>query len=109
LRGGRDFAAQAARAWGSIESELDEVQPDRRFGLEQRTSLKKGQNGSSHLVLAAQVSVGAGQSGLVKLSDEAADYFKRKDCQVELLPTPKAIEAWNEAKGAVIALFHVTC
>jgi len=28
---------------------------------------------------------------------------------VQLLPTPKAIRAWNEAEGAAIGLFHVTC
>jgi hypothetical protein len=53
--------------------------------------------------------VGTGQYGLVELSEEANDYFKRKGCRVELLPTPEAIRAWNEAEGAVIGLFHVTC
>jgi len=53
--------------------------------------------------------IGTGQQGNVRLSDEAADYFKRKHCQVDLLPTPEAIRAWNETKGAVISLFHVTC
>jgi hypothetical protein len=58
---------------------------------------------------AERLIVGAGQYGLVGLSDEAADYFERQGCQVELLPTPKAIQVWNEAEGAVIGLFHVTC
>jgi hypothetical protein len=53
--------------------------------------------------------IGTGQQGNVRLSDEAADYFKRKHCQVALLPTPEAIRAWNETEGAVISLFHVTC
>lgn len=53
--------------------------------------------------------VGSGQYGNVELSDEAAEYFKRKECQVDLLPTPKAIRVWNETKGSVIGLFHVTC
>jgi hypothetical protein len=53
--------------------------------------------------------VGTGQQGNVRLSDEAADYFKRKHCQVDLLPTPEAIRVWNETEGAVISLFHVTC
>jgi hypothetical protein len=39
---------------------------------------------------AKRLIVGAGQYGLVELSDEA-------------------IQAWNEAEGAVIGLFHVTC
>jgi hypothetical protein len=53
--------------------------------------------------------VGTGQSGLTELSEEAASYFRRKGCRVELLPTPEAIDAWNKAKGTVIGLFHVTC
>ena len=58
---------------------------------------------------AQRLFVGAGQYGLVSLSDEAAEYFQRKGCEVELLPTPEAIQAWNEAEGAVIGLFHITC
>ncbi len=53
--------------------------------------------------------IGAGQYGNVTLSDEAADYFKRKHCQVDLLPTPMAIRTWNESEGTVTGLFHVTC
>jgi hypothetical protein len=53
--------------------------------------------------------IGTGQYGNVKLSDEAADYFKRKHCRVDLEPTPTAILTWNEARGAVLGLFHVTC
>lgn len=58
---------------------------------------------------AAQLILGAGQYGTVKLSDEAADYFQCLGCRVTLLPTPQAIQAWNEAEGAVIGLFHITC
>ena len=58
---------------------------------------------------AKRLIIGAGQFGLVELSEEAADCFERKKCQVELLPTRMAIQAWNKAKGAVIGLFHVTC
>jgi hypothetical protein len=58
---------------------------------------------------ASRLIVGSGQHGLVHLSDEAAAYFRQQECQVELLPTPQAIQAWNEAAGAVIGLFHVTC
>ena len=58
---------------------------------------------------AKRLIVGAGQHGTVTLSDEAADYFKRKGCSVELEPTPTATRSWNNATGAVIGLFHVTC
>jgi len=58
---------------------------------------------------AKRLIVGSGQTGMVKLSDEAAAYFKQKGCTVELAPTPAAVRIWNDARGAVIALFHVTC
>jgi hypothetical protein len=53
--------------------------------------------------------IGTGQYGNVRLSDEAADYFKRKHCRVDLEPTPSAIQTWNEASGVIVGLFHVTC
>src|SRR5947209_12563746 len=53
--------------------------------------------------------IGSGQDGNVELSNEAADYFERKHCQVDLSPTPRAIDTWNKAEGDVIGLFHVTC
>ena len=58
---------------------------------------------------AKRLIIGTGQYDNVRLSDEAAEYFKQKQCQVELLPTPQAIRAWNESEGEVISLFHVTC
>ena len=61
------------------------------------------EKGIKHLI------IGTGQYGNVKLSGEAADYFEKKRCQIDLLPTPEAIHAWNEAAGSVIGLFHVTC
>jgi hypothetical protein len=85
-----------------------------------KKQLSKAVYGTSHIISLAEARhvyqkgavrliIGAGQSGMVALSDEAAAYFKRNDCQVELLPTPEAIRVWNEAAGAVIGLLHVTC
>ena len=56
-----------------------------------------------------RIIIGSGQYGSLKLSEEAQHYFKKKGCPVTLLPTPEAIEVWNEAKGKVVGLFHVTC
>ncbi|HSV85809.1 MAG TPA: Mth938-like domain-containing protein [Levilinea sp.] len=53
--------------------------------------------------------IGAGQTGMLELSDEAAQFFMEHNCQVVLLPTPEAMQYWNEAKKAGIALIHVTC
>lgn len=85
-----------------------------------KKKLSKELYGTSHIVSLAEAEYvyeagaeklifGTGQTGMARLSDEAADYLKRQNCQAELLPTPKAINAWNEAKGAVIGLFHITC
>jgi hypothetical protein len=85
-----------------------------------KKKLSKAIYGTSHIISldeaihvyqtgAERLIIGTGQSGMVKLSDEAADYFQRQKCPVELLPTPQAIRTWNEATGAIIGLFHVTC
>jgi hypothetical protein len=85
-----------------------------------KKKLSKAVYGTSHTISldeakhvyekgAERLIIGAGQSGNVLLSDEAATYFERNRCQVKLLPTPDAIRIWNKAEGAVIGLFHVTC
>lgn len=85
-----------------------------------KKKLSKAVYGTSHIISldearqvyqngAEQLIVGAGQYGLVELSDEAAEYFQRHDCKVDLLPMKEAVKAWNKAEGAVIGLFHVTC
>ena len=85
-----------------------------------KKKLSKAVYGTSHIISleeaqhvhqkgAARLIIGAGQYGLVELSKEAADFFEEQGCQVDLLPTKEAIEAWNEATGQVIGLFHVTC
>lgn len=53
--------------------------------------------------------IGTGQTGFVELSNEAETFFREKQCEVELQPTPEAIENWNRAKGKVAAMFHITC
>jgi len=85
-----------------------------------KKKLSKQQYGSSHTLSLAeaehiyddgaeQVIVGTGQHGVLKLSDEAEAFFQDHRCSVQAAPTPDAVEAWNEAKGKTIAMFHVTC
>jgi hypothetical protein len=85
-----------------------------------KKKLSKAVYGTSHTISLAEARhiyqkgavrliIGAGQYGTVELSDEAAAYFERNSCQVELLPMPEVIQAWNQAEGAVIGLLHVTC
>ena len=85
-----------------------------------KKKLSKAVYGTSHIISleeaqhvyqkgAERLVVGAGQYGLVELSEEAAEHLDERGCQVDLLPMKEAIKAWNEAEGAVIGLFHVTC
>ena len=85
-----------------------------------KKKLSKAVYGTSHVISldeakyvyeqgAKRLIIGTGQNDSARLSDEAESYFQRKQCEVELFATPQAIQAWNESKGAVIGLFHVTC
>ena len=85
-----------------------------------KKKLSKAIYGTSHMVSldesrhiyqegAGRLIFGTGQFGLAKLSDKAVEFFKEMGCQVESLPTPDALEAWNQAEGALIAVFHITC
>jgi len=85
-----------------------------------KKKLSKAIYGTSHVISleeaqhiyqegAERLIVGTGQFGMAKLSEDADAFFEKRNCQVELLPTPEALEVWNQAEGAVIAVFHVTC
>ncbi len=85
-----------------------------------KKKLSKAVYGTSHIISLEEAKhvyqdgaecliIGSGQEGMVKLSEEAVEYFKKKRCKVKLKPTPEAIEDWGRAKGEVIGLFHVTC
>ena len=85
-----------------------------------KKKLSKQHYGTSHTISldeakhifddgAQRLIIGTGQHDSVRLSGEAEDYFREKGCSVDLHPTPEAIQAWNEAEGETIAMFHVTC
>ena len=85
-----------------------------------KKKLSKQKYGTSHTVSQAEakhifddgakrVIVGTGQHGVLKLSDEAKAFFKGHGCEVQAVPTPDAVKAWNKAEGKAIAMFHVTC
>lgn len=111
--------------FGSIIIEGEKIEHDVVIRLngdveKRKKKLSKALYGTSHVISVDEAKyvyedgaecliIGTGQSGLVTLSPEAEAYFERKACCVEVLPTPKALKAWNDAEGAVIGLFHVTC
>ncbi|HHV24190.1 MAG: Mth938-like domain-containing protein [Methanosarcina sp.] len=77
------------------------------YGTSHKISLKEAkyiyEEGTEKII------IGTGQTGFVKLSEEAENFFREKKCGVELFPTPWAIERWNELEGRITAMFHVTC
>jgi len=85
-----------------------------------KKKLSKEVFGTSHIISLAEaeyvyedgadyIIIGTGESGMVKLSDEAIEFFTLKNCQPLMLPTPEAILAWNKANNLTIGLFHITC
>jgi hypothetical protein len=111
--------------FGSITLGGEKVEHDILIRLngtveKRKKKLSKEVYGTSHTISLAEakfvydegagtIIIGSGQEGMLKLSDEAAAFFKKKDCKVRLLPTPEAVRAWNEAKSPTIGLFHITC
>ncbi len=111
--------------FGSITIEGKRYENDVNIRLKgdikkRKKKLSKAIYGTSHIISldeakhvyekgAEKMIIGSGQDGMVRLSDEAKDYFKNKGCKVKLSPTPEAIKKWNSSKGKVVGLFHVTC
>ena len=111
--------------FGSITIEGAELEHDVLIRLsgeikKRKKKLSKAIFGTSHIISleeakyifekgAERLIIGAGQNGMVTLSKEAAEYFRKKELRVDLSPTPEAIRQWNKAKGPVVGLFHVTC
>lgn len=88
--------------------------------LKRKKKLSKAIYGTSHTISieeakyvyqkdAEGIIIGTGQYGVSELSDDAINYFQKKKCKVKLLPTPQAIQEWNNSEGLWLGLFHVTC
>ena len=88
--------------------------------IKRKKKLSKEIYGTSHMISLAEAQyiyqdgadtllIGAGHFGRVQLSPEAAEFFKDKKCQVDIFPTPRAVQTWNLSKGKLIGLFHITC
>lgn len=111
--------------FGSITIEGEKYENDVLIRLngkvkKRKKKLSKEIFGTSHIISLAEaeyvyedgaenIIIGTGQSGMVKLSDEAAEFFQKKECRPVLFPTPEAIHVWNETKSPAIGLFHITC
>jgi len=111
--------------FGSITINGSDIEHDILIRLsdeikKRKKKLSKAVFGTSHIISlgeaeyifekgAKRLIIGSGQNGMVTLSKEASEYFKKEGVLVNLFPTPEAIHHWNKAKGPTIGLFHVTC
>jgi hypothetical protein len=110
-----------ATTFGSITIDGREIENDVLLRLDgsvkkRKKKLSKKVYGTSHTEAkyvyekgAELLIVGSGQNDLVRLSDEAQKYLRKRRCRVKRMATPEAIGAWNKTEGKVIGLFHVTC
>jgi glucokinase len=71
------------------------------LGVEELSKLTKGDPET--------VIIGAGHSGMVRLSAEAEEFMNQGPWQWRLLPTSEAAHAYNEIAGPKALLIHVTC
>lgn len=53
--------------------------------------------------------VGTGESGSLKLSEEALRYLSQRSIECKALPTPQLAEAYNKSAKRKAAVIHVTC
>ena len=112
-------------AFGSIVIDGVQYKHDVTIGLDgsirkRKKKLSKQKYGTSHIISleeaqavyedgAQKLIIGSGMFGRVRLSEEAEAFFREKHCPVELHPTGKAADLWNNSSGNVQALFHITC
>jgi hypothetical protein len=111
--------------FGSITIDGTKLDHDVIIGMDGRVKkrkkkLSKAVYGTSHKISLDEVKyiyekgverliIGSGQYGMVELSNEAGQYLQKKNCSVNIVPTPQAIPMWNDSKKGTIGLFHITC
>jgi len=112
-------------AFGSITVAGDVIGHDVVIRLngevkKRKKKLSKQVYGTSHIVSLEEAKhvyekgarglvIGSGRSGLVELSEDAARFFRKKECKIVIRPTAEAARKWNDAHGKWIGLFHITC
>jgi len=55
------------------------------------------------------VIIGTGNSGQMKVLDEAKKFIQDKGSKLIIEETPKAVKKYNKTKGSKVGMFHLTC
>ena len=82
--------------------------------------LSKQLYGTSHTVSQAEIEtvwekgaealiVGTGLFDRVRLSPEAQFFLAQQGCAIESRRIRQAVRLWNDSRGKVVGLFHITC
>jgi hypothetical protein len=111
--------------FGSIKVDGQTYDHDIIIGLDgkvrkRKKKLSKAVYGTSHTISLDEIKytyqdrsegivIGNGQYGVARLSEEASEFLKNKNCRIVLRPTPEAILEWNRTGEQWIGLFHITC
>jgi len=69
-----------------------------------RTEIEKLCKGQPRNVI-----IGSGFNGLLRLTEDAREYLQTSNVHWQILPTPQAVDAYNEAWAPKALLLHVTC
>ena len=56
-----------------------------------------------------EVIIGNGFSSCMEVEKKTIEFLEAKGCTVKIMPTRKAVAAFNESKNKKIGLFHLTC
>ena len=122
---GLGYPTLSAPGFGRVRSGGDERRSDffvRADGAIKERKKKKSKQtyGTSHIVgpgelekvckrSPATLIIAAGYGGVLRLAEEAEEYLRERGIEVELLPTPEALERYAQVEGAKAILVHVTC
>jgi len=87
---------------GRVVNRYDLLRGDNhRFGADEARTVLEG--------TIADIVLGTGQYGLVRVSAEATDLLEGMNVRLHSARTPRAIEIYNRLPGPKCAVFHVTC
>ena len=55
------------------------------------------------------VVIGTGASGIMEVSDEVVEHFKKKNIKIIIQKTTEAVKTFNSLGGKKAAMLHLTC
>ncbi len=104
---GREFPHDICISAGGKVSKRSKKHARRQYGTSHvvdRTEIEKLCKGRPRNVI-----IGSGFSGMLRLTDDAREYLETSGTHWQILPTPQAVDAYDQAWSPKALLLHVTC